>query len=136
MRYFIVTLDDEYDPDFLPDSAVEIAINSVDSVETIAIPLKEVINCYDLYFPDQCLDLYNVQSDLYKYTGEGANRKEWSELSPDLKQIFIDCVEIDEYYELGQDWTRTYSVFANKELNKHIDSYYHSLSYYQLPLGI
>ena len=89
-----------------------------------------------MYFPDQCLDLYNVQSNLYKYIGEGANRKEWSELSPDLKQIFIDCVEIDEYYELGQDWTRTYSVFANKELNKHIDSYYHSLSYYQLPLGI
>ena len=136
MRHFIITLEDGVDTAGLPDSAVEIALNSMDSLESLVMPMEEVINCYNLCFPFNCVGLYKIHSESFKYTGTGARRKEWEELSHYLKQLFIDCVEIDTYYDHGQNITRTYSVFATDEMREHLDSYYHSLSYHQLPLEI
>ena len=136
MRHFIVSLEDDVDPVCLPNSAVEIAINSMDPVENFVVPMSEVIDCYNLRFPFNCVALNNVYKDLSRYTGEGARRKEWDELSPELKQTFIDCVETDGYYEQDQEYVRCYSVFASDELNYQLDSYFHSLSYHQLPLEI
>lgn len=135
MRYFIISLEEDTQVN-LPDSALEIAINSMDSVEDLAIPMREVIDCYNLHFPFNCVNLTNVYRVLSKYSGEGAQRKEWDELSTELKQTFIDCVEKDGYYEHGHEYVRYYSVFASEDLNCQLDSYYHSLSYFQLPLEI